>query len=507
MQDSLDGVPRPAAGTRWNRFVRAGGRTRRLRGTWCASALLLALALLLLGQTVAASPARASVKDTPPSVRYNPNVYVVDWAPADWGWGKPGYNFSTITQFIIDMNKSSYSNLLTEYGSPGTSANAVSDMTPLGGACVNSSKTGGHGTQGDPVSTSTLESLITGCITGAAGTTRAGRWTDPTKANNIYLLYTPENLYATSSIPAANGTLLKNFCGYHWYYNYATGSQLHTVVYGVIGSPAGLGAGNCSMNSSFEQSAVRITSHELFEAITSPAGGGNSYGPDGGTAAEIADYCDNTKGTDGGGSWQPATNVSLNGHTYELSGLWSKQAKACKTSRAQPQVSFTLKGPLGNSCGPGCNGWYTGNVSLTWDMRPKNLLLPPTTNDCANKTFTTDSANGDGTEFTCTFAYPWGSFAVDDYVLRDATPPSVSMARRRAGFTIRANDTLSMLAGAPKCNDSLEGGLAVTQSPRYNNTWTTSVEFMRGTHVVTCQIQDHAGNTGKATSTIVLGHP
>jgi hypothetical protein len=499
--------------------VRVLDRKRRRNATRYALLALLAVALLSVELTVAPRQTRASTNAAPaskstnttPKTYFDANVYLINWRPKDWGWLKPGYSFATIRQFILDMNKSSYSNVLTEYGSAAGYENETSDGTPLAGMCVNNTITGGSGTEANPVQSSTLQTLITGCITGGSNTLRDGKWIDPLNARNIYLLYTPMNLFVKSSISGAPGTLLKNFCGYHWFYEY--GSPKRTVVYGVIGSPAGYGTLYCSPGSTFEQSVVRHTSHELFEAITNPFGeGGKKTSGAGETSEELADYCDNTSGSDAGGSWTTATRVRLNGNDYELTGLWSNQAQKCLVARFQPQVSFTLTGPRGNPCGQNCHGWFIGDVTLKWDVRPR-VVQPPlvlTKDGCTNRLVKADTPEI-GTYFTCTATTPQGSFTVDNEIMkRDATPPELSIthALRRTKtrtlegrLTIKASDATSGIGTPPRCSDNLDGVLRVAAIPAVAGRWTTSVSG-EGTHTVTCGIKDVAGNLTTARHTV-----
>ena len=136
----------------------------RLPGLAGAAATCLAML------AVSAGPALATTTDYGGgpftgrgTVITDPRVFVVSWEPEGWANGKPGYDLSFVKQFIHNLDKSSVSNLMTQYLPPN--GDGVSDTVRYGGDCRLTDSAvdpdnGGifAGTSGFPISNNTLVS-------------------------------------------------------------------------------------------------------------------------------------------------------------------------------------------------------------------------------------------------------------------------------------------------------------------------------------------------------------
>jgi hypothetical protein len=86
------------------------------------------------------------------------------------------------------------------------------------------------------------------------------------------------------------------------------------------------------------------------------------------------------------------------------------------TDPTPPVIAPTVEGPVGD------NGWYTGDVTVTWSVvepqSPESLV----TSGCEPTTITADTG---GTTLTCTATSDGGTSSASVTVKRDATPPAV----------------------------------------------------------------------------------
>jgi hypothetical protein len=83
-----------------------------------------------------------------------------------------------------------------------------------------------------------------------------------------------------------------------------------------------------------------------------------------------------------------------------------------------PIVVPHVDGPSGN------NGWYTGDVTVTWDVTDPESAISQT-QDCGA---TTIDADTDGTTLTCSATSVGGTATVTTTVKRDTVPPTVTCA-------------------------------------------------------------------------------
>jgi hypothetical protein len=81
-----------------------------------------------------------------------------------------------------------------------------------------------------------------------------------------------------------------------------------------------------------------------------------------------------------------------------------------------PTIVPTVEGPLGK------NGWYTGDVTVTWSVVEPQSPASVVTSGCEPTTITEDTS---GTTLTCTATSDGGAASASVTVKRDATPPAV----------------------------------------------------------------------------------
>jgi len=141
-------------------------------------------------------------------------------------------------------------------------------------------------------------------------------------------------------------------------------------------------------------------------------GGGGYYGGGGGGSVNSG----NGGGGGGGGSgYGPAGVVFQTGVragngqviiSYEL------------LDQSAPVITLTVNGMLGN------NGWYTGDVSVSWNVVDNESSIT-SQSGCGNQSVTSDT---NGVTFTCAATSAGGSSSESVTIKRDATAPTISAA-------------------------------------------------------------------------------
>lgn len=81
-----------------------------------------------------------------------------------------------------------------------------------------------------------------------------------------------------------------------------------------------------------------------------------------------------------------------------------------------PVITPIVSGTLGN------NGWYTSNVTVSWDVTDPQSAIT-STSGCGTSTVVTDTA---GTTFACTATSAGGTASVSVTIQRDTTAPTVA---------------------------------------------------------------------------------
>ena len=209
-------------------------------------------------------------------------VITIFWGAA-WGQSAQSVLIPEINQFFDFILSSSLIDLLAEYSVPGQ---AIGHGSRTGTNTITSSESGGGSGQ---VTDAQIQQALQGWI--ADGTIPT------TTSNTLYFVYLPPGV--TSILGSDQSCQI--FCGYHSSIN-------GSVFYGV--EPFITCAG-CTFGQVLD-SLTKVSSHELCEAITDPAGTG--WYDDNPPGNEIGDICNSTV-------------QQLGGYTIQLE--WSNQANAC----------------------------------------------------------------------------------------------------------------------------------------------------------------------------------
>jgi len=168
---------------------------------------------------------------------------------------------------------------------------------------------------------------------------------------------------------------------------------------------------------------------------------------------------------------------------------------------------------------PGDNGWYRGNVLVSWTVTDPESTVS-STSGCDPAAVSMDTS---GTTFTCTATSGGGSFSSSVTVKRDATPPGLSFgapspAPNASGwntgdvsFPFTASDATSGIASTSVPNPVVIGGagaglqtdVVVSDAAGNSATFTTpAVNIDRSAPVIQPQVSGTAGNSGWYTSDV-----
>lgn len=156
----------------------------------------------------------------------------------------------------------------------------------------------------------------------------------------------------------------------------------------------------------------------------------------------------------------------------------------------RPVITPNVSGPLGN------NGWYTGDVSLSWTVSDDESAIT-STNGCDPIIIATDTA---GAVLTCEAASAGGANAASVTIRRDATPPAVSVTGVAGGATY-------ILGSVPSASCETADALSGVASEA-NLLITGGDAKGVGTITATCDgALDMAGNSGAASLTYTVITP
>ena len=133
----------------------------------------------------------------------------------------------------------------------------------------------------------------------------------------------------------------------------------------------------------------------------------------------------------------------------------------------------------------GTNGWYTGNVGVTWNVTdPQSSITKKS--GCGNVTLTTDTS---GVTYTCTATSSGGTSSQSVTIKRDSTPPKVTIVAPAGGATYTQNQAVK---ASYTCSDSISGVSTCTGTAA--NGGTSNVSTL-GPKNFSVQSTDKAGNT------------
>jgi hypothetical protein len=235
-------------------------------------------------------------------------VVTIFWGAA-WGQSPQTTLAQDLNTFFDWILQSSLMDAMAEYSTAG---NTIGHGSRIGTATVTASEPGtAQPGGGRIVSDAEIQTAIQGWI--ADGTVAA------TTANTLYFIYLPPNVVSTRGSDQS----CAQYCGYH-------GHIGGTVFYAV--EPYVTCSG-CSLGPILD-TQTKVSSHELFEAITDPAYNG-WY--DDSTTDEIGDICNSDMRTLGG---------------YRVQAEWSQDQNACVVA-------------------PRGRGWYVlGEATFAQTRRP-----------------------------------------------------------------------------------------------------------------------------------------
>ncbi|CAG0962154.1 hypothetical protein ANAEL_00691 [Anaerolineales bacterium] len=158
------------------------------------------------------------------------------------------------------------------------------------------------------------------------------------------------------------------------------------------------------------------------------------------------------------------------------------------TDHTPPVVTPTVSGTLGS------NGWYTGNVTVTWSVSdPESTITSPA---CTNQEVTDDTV---GVVFTCTATSAGGTTTVQTVTIkRDATPPTIDFhADEVAEATGPGGAVVNYVS--PDASDNLSG-----TDPTASCASSSGSNFGLGDTTVTCTATDAAGNVTTSSFTVAV---
>ena len=183
-----------------------------------------------------------------------------------------------------------------------------------------------------------------------------------------------------------------------------------------------------------------------------------------------------------------------------------------------PTIVPHVAGPLGN------DGWYTGVVTVTWEIADPQSPGSIVTAGCDPQTIDADTP---GTTFICTATSDGGTASRDVTVKRDATPPTATCDTTPSSLW-PPNGKLVPVAVAVTVEDATSGpgGFTLTQaSADSGDTTSDIVGFDTGTadvagllraerpgtahervYSLTYSARDAAGNVATCVATIVVPH-
>ena len=152
--------------------------------------------------------------------------------------------------------------------------------------------------------------------------------------------------------------------------------------------------------------------------------------------------------------------------------------------RSAPVIQATVTGTQG------ANGWYTGTVSVTWNVTDPESTVS-SKSGCANVSLTTDTS---GVTYTCQATSSGGSSSKSVTIKRDGTPPKSTIVTPGGGATYAQGQRVK--AGY-SCTDATSGVSACTGTLANGSNLNLSTAGSNNFSVIA---SDQAGN--QSTSSI-----
>jgi X-Pro dipeptidyl-peptidase len=190
----------------------------------------------------------------------------------------------------------------------------------------------------------------------------------------------------------------------------------------------------------------------------------------------------------------PGTQLTLDlaGSSVKLPVVGGGSALAQAIGVTAPTVGYTLS----PAAPTGSNGWYTGNVSLTWQVGDGGAALTKT--GCVDEVFSTDG------QFTrsCSASNVVGTAGpVSVTVKVDKTPPGIAVSTPTEGAEYGLNSTV---AASYSCDDDASGVASCDGTVPSGQPIDTSSP---GPHTFTVTARDLAGNTNTRTINYTVAGP
>jgi hypothetical protein len=252
---------------------------------------------------------------------------------------------------------------------------------------------------------------------------------------------------------------------------------------------------------SYNTSPAAFTIHVLAAPVTNTPPSVSVTGVVDGASYDIGSVpsagCSVTDAEDGNSSF--AATLSPISGPYAADGIGNQTASCSYTDAGgltdSDSATYAIVDPSAPSIGyvlnpatpDGTNGWYVGDVTLTWavteDESPSSLV----TNGCVDQSVTADQG---ATTYSCSATSAGGSAGpVDVTVKRDATKPTISGSASPAANGNGWNNTDVTVSFT--CNDNLSG--VASCGPNTTLSAEGSGQSVTGTAV------DDAGNSDSAT--------
>jgi hypothetical protein len=225
--------------------------------------------------------------------------------------------------------------------------------------------------------------------------------------------------------------------------------------------------------------------------------GGASY-PKGSVPAATCEVTD----TEDGNSSFPATLSAITG-PYASDGI-GEQTASCEYTdggglQASASVTYGIVDPsapvIGHTLNPatpdGSNGWYKGNVSLTWNVSDPDSPNSLVKTGCNNQTITTDQAE---TTYSCSATSAGGNAGpVSVTIKRDGTNPVVSTDGPATG-TLGSNSWYTSAVSQQFKATDATSGIPATFTP---NPFPKGSGTAEGSNVSIASgaVSDNAGNS------------
>jgi len=259
-------------------------------------------------------------------------VYAIYWGPGTHAI--PSSYQELIDSFFADVSGSSFYNILTQYyeGSPHS---YIRNIAAFGGSWADTANPYPHaGTGADPLGDADIRGEVRRAID-------ANGW--PNGGLDVaFFVFTAKGIESCVGSSCTIGTAHPVYCAYHW----AFSGPSEPIIYanmpynGTWSSGFRYSCGNLNPSPNDDPDAdeeISTASHELFEAVSDPLGGG-WYDSDGDEIGDKCAYVYGTVAADG-------SNVTLNGHPYIVQKEWSNAVSHCAlkygSSSASPTPSPT----------------------------------------------------------------------------------------------------------------------------------------------------------------------